>query len=213
MFADRVDAGRRLAQRVAEQGEWDNAIVLGIPRGGVVVAAEVARELALPLDVVAAAKVGAPGNPEYAVGAVTADGEVLVNPTSGFSAEEVRALAAPALTKVKRSLELFRGGQHALSLERHQAIVVDDGLATGLTARAAVEYLRRCGVTLVVLAVPVASSSAETVVAPFVDDLIVVETPPGFSAVGQFYARFDQTTDEEVQRLLATHGFDSAMGV
>jgi predicted phosphoribosyltransferase len=207
MFADRVDAGRQLADTLAESGVWDNAMVLGIPRGGVVVAAEVAEHLGVPLDVVAAAKVGAPGNPEYAVGAVTADGEVLVNTGSGFSAAEVRALAAPALTKVKRSLELFRGGGHAREVERHQVILVDDGLATGLTAHAAVEYLRRCGATMIVLAVPVASAGAVSNLEPLVDSMVVVETPDEFSAVSQFYRSFDQTTDEEVSQLLKSHGF------
>jgi len=203
VFADRTDAGRQLAEKLAENGTWESAVVLGIPRGGVVVAAEVARALRAPLDVVAAAKVGAPGNPEFAVGAVTADGEVLVNAESGFSAAEVRALAGPALTKVKRSLELFRAGRPSLSLERKQAIVVDDGLATGLTARAAAEYLRRGGATLIVLAVPVASAGAVRVVEPYVDKLVVIDVPLGFSAVGQFYGRFGQTEDSEVAALLA----------
>lgn len=203
MFSDRVDAGKRLAQELHEMGEWDAAVVLGIPRGGVVVAAEVARILGVPLDVVAAAKVGAPGNPEYAVGAVTADGKVLVNAESGFSVAEVESLSGPALEKVHRSLASFRAGLPPLSLDRRQAIVVDDGLATGLTARAAVEYLRRCGATLIVLAVPVASASAVHALEPFVDKLVVLDVPIGFSAVGQFYGRFGQTEDAEVVALLA----------
>jgi len=202
MFEDRVDAGRQLAAKLKGLDEWHDAVVLGIPRGGVVVAAEVAAYLDLPLDIVMAAKVGAPGNPEYAVGAVTADGEVLVNPAAGFSATEVRALAAPALTKVKHSLDLFRGGREGPEIEDRQAIIVDDGIATGLTAEAAVEYLRRCGASQVVLAVPVAPKSAIAGLRAMADVLVTVETPEWFSAVGQFYRTFGQTTDEEVQRLL-----------
>ena len=202
MFTDRVDAGRQLAAELADLGDWVDAVVLGIPRGGVVVAAEVASRLDAPLDVVVAAKIAAPGSPEYAVGAVTADGEVLVNRESGFSAVEVRALAAPALAKVKRSLDLFRGGLQGLGIERHQVIIVDDGVATGLTAQAAVEYVRRCGATEVVLAAPVASVSAMVALEPLVDELVVVDAPDRFSAVGQFYQRFEQTEDSQVEELL-----------
>ena len=203
MFADRVEAGRVLAAQLLAAGPWPDAVVLGIPRGGVVVAAEVAHALALPLDVVVAAKVSALSSPEYAVGAVTADGEVLVNAAAGFSAEEVRALAGPARAKIARSLEVFRAGREPLDLERGAAIVVDDGLATGLTALAAVEYVRRCGATLVVLAVPVASRGAYELLEPHVDRLVATEVPPQFSAVGKFYARFGQTDDGEVVSLLA----------
>jgi putative phosphoribosyl transferase len=205
MFTDRVDAGRQLAAELADLGDWAGAVVLGIPRGGVVVAAEVASRLDAPLDVVVAAKIAAPGSPEYAVGAVTADGEVLVNRESGFSAAEVRALAAPALAKVKRSLDLFRGGLQGLGIERHQVIVVDDGVATGLTAQAAVEYVRRCGATAIVLAAPVASISAMAALEPLVDELVVVDAPDSFSAVGQFYQRFEQTEDSQVEELLRRH--------
>jgi predicted phosphoribosyltransferase len=202
MFADRTDAGRVLAAQLLAMGPWPDAVVLGIPRGGVVVAAEIAHVLGLPLDVVVAAKVSAPGSPEYAIGAVAADGEVLANTQSGFSAEEVRAYAGPAHAKVARSLALFRAGREPLDLTRGAAIVVDDGLATGLTALAALEYVRRCGATLVVLAVPVAAQSAYNLLEPHVDRLVAVEVPPAFSAVGQFYARFGQTDDAEVVALL-----------
>jgi putative phosphoribosyl transferase len=203
MFADRTDAGRSLATDLATMGPWLDAVVLGIPRGGVVVAAEVARVLGLPLDVVVAAKVSSPGSPEFAIGAVAADGEVLANADAGFSAGEVRALSGPALAKVTRSLALFRVGREPLDLTRDAAIVVDDGLATGLTALAAVEYVRRCGAPLVVLAVPVASEGAFALLEPHVDSLVAVETPHQFSAVGQFYDRFGQTEDAEVVTLLA----------
>jgi putative phosphoribosyl transferase len=203
MFADRVDGGRQLAEKLAATGVPHSAVVLGIPRGGVVVAAEVARVLRLPLDVVVAAKVGAPGNSEYAIGAVAADGEVLANPVAGFSAEEVRRSSGSALAKVRHSLAEFRAGRPPLDLEGRTAIVVDDGLATGLTALAAVEYLHRAGAERVVLAVPVAAPGSMSAIEPHVDEVVVIEEPAGFSAVGQFYARFGQTEDYEVVELLA----------
>jgi len=203
MFADRFEAGRRLAEQLTEMGPWPGAVVLGIPRGGVVVAAEVARVLRLPLDVLVAAKVSSPSNPEFAIGAVAPDGEVLVNAEAGFSGSEVRALSGPALAKVHRSLEVFRAEGAPHDLTRGAAIIVDDGLATGLTALAAVEYARRCEATMVVLAVPVASSGAAALLDPHVDRLVVAEVPTQFSAVGQFYARFGQTEDAEVVALLA----------
>jgi len=202
MFADRVDAGRQLAQELLTRGVPRDAVVLGIPRGGVVVAAEVARILDLPLDVVAAAKIGAPSNPEYAIGAVAADGEVFANPTSGYSLEEARYDSGPALAKVRHTLAEFRSGRPPLALSGRTAIVVDDGLATGLTALAAVEYVRRCGAEKVVLAAPVAPPGSASALEPHVDELIVLETPAGFSAVGQFYSRFGQTEDYEVSALL-----------
>lgn len=203
MFDDRADAGRRLSEKLRAANIPRSAVVLGIPRGGVAVAAEVARELDLPLDVVASAKVGAPGNAEYAIGAVAADGEVYANPVSGFSAEDVRNFSGPALAKVRHSLAEFRSGMPPLDLEDRTAVVVDDGLATGLTALAAVEYVRRAGAERVVLAVPVASLGSIHSLESSADELVVVEVPPGFSAVGQFYRHFGQTEDAEVSALLA----------
>ncbi|MEI7813982.1 MAG: phosphoribosyltransferase family protein [Coriobacteriia bacterium] len=203
MFADRIDAGRSLAAQLGTMGPWLDAVVLGIPRGGMVVAAQVARVLGLRLDVVVAAKVCSPGSPEFAIGAVAADGEVLVNADSGFSAEEVRAFAGPAHAKATRSLAVFRAGSAPLELTRGAAIVVDDGLATGFTALAAVEYIRRCGATLVFLAVPVAAQGAAALIEPHVDQLVALEIPVQFASVGQFYARFGQTEDAEVVALLA----------
>jgi len=203
MFKDRQDAGQQLAQRVMLAGIERDAVVLGIPRGGVVVAAEVARALDLPLDVIATAKVGAPGNPEYAIGAVAADGEVYANPVSGYTAEDTRNASGPALAKVRHLIAEFRAGLPPLSLEDRTAVVVDDGLATGLTALAAVEYIRRAGALRIVLAVPVAAPGAVPMLAQHVDEVIAIEEPVGFSAVGQLYGQFGQTDDAEVRALLA----------
>lgn len=206
MFTDRADAGRRLARALEAYRGAKDAVVLGIPRGGVVVASEVASELGLPLDVVIAAKVGAPGNPEYAIGAVAPDGVVMANPDSGFALPEVQRLSGAAKAKVAEKTDAFRHGRPAEPLGGRTVILVDDGLATGLTARAAIAYLRRQAVSRVVLAIPVASDSAVRALKPEVDELVVLDVPPGFFAVGQFYQRFDQTTDREVEALLSMVG-------
>lgn len=207
MFRDRAQAGRVLAEQLETYRGAPDTIVLGIPRGGVVLAAEVARALDLPLDIAVAAKVGAPGNPEYAVGAVAPDGEVTVNPSAGFSAEEVKRLAGPAHAKVERYQSALRQGRPAPDLTGKTILLVDDGLATGLTAQAAAEWLKRVGARSVIVAVPVASSSAVESVGRVADEVVSVEIPASFYAVGQFYDLFTQTEDDEVIALLgqATH--------
>lgn len=205
MYVDRVDAGRQLAERLQAYRAEPNAIVLGIPRGGVVVAAEVARALELPLDVVVAAKVAASGSPEFAVGAVAPDGEVSVNPIAGLTAEEVRRLSGPAHAKVERYASMLRGDRGPLTLTDRTVILVDDGLATGLTALAAAEWIRRQGAGCLVVAVPVASASAVTALHDVADEVVAASMPPGFYAVGQFYRHFGQTQDAEVLAILRSH--------
>jgi predicted phosphoribosyltransferase len=179
-----------------------DTVVLGIPRGGVIVAGEVARELHLPLDIVLAAKVGAPGNPEFAVGALTADGELLPNPSAGFSENELAEIAGEAHAKMGALAASLRGGRDAHAIAEKTAIVVDDGLATGLTAQAAIRYLRRQGAGRIVLAVPVASAEAASELARDADEVVVIDKPKTFFAVGQFYRHFAQTEDWEVKQLL-----------
>lgn len=213
----------RLAEELEVFHARPNTAVLGIPRGGVVVAAQIARELELPLGVAVAAKVGAPGNPEYAAGAVTPDGAVVPNPGAGYSAAQVRAMSGDALAKARHEEALFGGAlggatgtQRADSrpLRKMTVILADDGLATGLTAIAASAYVRSLGATRVVLAVPVASAGAVELVRPHVDEVVVLSVPPGFSAVGQFYARFGATEDDEVVELLRRyHGPDAAIHI
>lgn len=204
MFVDRADAGRKLANALAQYRGEPDGVVLGIPRGGVVVAAEVARALELPLDIAVAAKVGAPGNPEYAVGAVAPDGDVTANPSSGFSADEVKRLAGAAHEKVARYTDRLRAGRPPLELQGRTVLLVDDGLATGLTAMAAADWLRRQGVGTLIVAVPVAARGAVELLGQHADTVIALDEPSSFYAVGQFYERFGQTEDSEVERLLAT---------
>ena len=202
MFEDRKDAGRKVAALLGAYAGAPETVVLGIPRGGVVVAAEVARELRLPLDIVLAAKVGAPGNPEFAVGALTADGELLANPQAGFSPEQLDGLAADARAKIERQLKSLRGELPTAEIKGRTVIVVDDGLATGLTASAAIRYLRRQGAARIVLAVPVAARDSAERLSGEADELLSADTPQDFFAVGQFYRSFGQTDDSEVRGLL-----------
>lgn len=204
MWADRVEAGYDLARELARRGYGgrDDVVVLGIPRGGVEVAAEVARVLAAPLDVVVVRKIGMPTNPEFAAGAVDLDGRVLANPEAGASPEYLRTGGATQRVEAQRRAEAYRAGRPEPELAKRTAIVVDDGIATGLTAQAAVSYLRRQGATSVVLAVPVMAPQAAHDLGPLVDELVALEIPRGFYAVGAYYASFPQLSDAEVQELL-----------
>ncbi|MBE0418083.1 MAG: phosphoribosyltransferase [Coriobacteriia bacterium] len=207
MYRDRHDAGRQLAEELVRFTGNEDAVVLGIPRGGVIVGGEIARRLDLALDVVIASKIGAPHNPEYAVGAVDADGRVTPNPDAGYDSAELEHLARPVRDRVRRRIELYRGGEEPLDLEGATAIVVDDGIATGLTALAAVRYVRAQGVERIVLAVPVIAASTVPVLESHIDELVALERPPYFMAVGQFYRHFAQVSDDEVLEVLSEFGY------
>lgn len=204
IFADRVDAGRQLAGRLKQYAGAPETVVFGIPRGGVVVAAEVARELGLPLDVAVAAKVGAPANREFAAGAVSADGVVFVNPGAGYSQAEVESFSGEARAKVAAQTDRLRRGMTDARIEGKTAILVDDGLATGLTAKAAATWLRREGARRVIIAAPVAPADTVDAMRSYADDVVVVDVPSWFGAVGQFYETFGQTSDAEVDAVLLT---------
>jgi putative phosphoribosyl transferase len=202
MWRDRADAGARLATELVSRGYGSDDVVLGIPRGGVAVAAEVARVLGATLDVVVVRKVGSPGNPEFAAGAVDPDGTVIANPDAGAGAAHLAREGAREYAEALRRIAEYRGGRTDYALAGRQAIVVDDGIATGLTALSAVRWLRARGATRVALAVPVIAPSAARMLAPEVDELVALEVPPGFYAVGAHYASFGQLTDEDVKALL-----------
>jgi putative phosphoribosyl transferase len=202
MFRDRVDAGRQLAARLERFKDDPGAVVIGIPRGGVVVAAEVAHELRLPLDVIVVRKIGAPGNPEYAVGAMDEDGRVLRSDVAHVSDEYLQKAAAENRAEIERRVREYRGGRAEVPVAGKTVLLVDDGIATGLTALAAIGYVHAHGAARVVLATPVIARSAAEEMRRHVDELVAVSEPVGFYAVGQFYEYFDQTSDEEVRRLL-----------
>ncbi len=210
MFANREEAGRQLAQRLlhVKDEHADGVVVLGLPRGGVVVAAEIARVLDAPLDVLIVRKLGAPGQPELAIGAVT-DGEQpqrvlnqqvihMLGVSEAYLQEEIRR----QLVEVRRRQELYRGGRPAVRLGGRTVIVADDGIATGATVRAGVQALRRSALDRIVLAVPVAPPEVAESLRAEVDQLVCLHTPSAFGAVGAFYADFSQTSDAEVIALL-----------
>ncbi|MDP2234450.1 MAG: phosphoribosyltransferase family protein, partial [Actinomycetota bacterium] len=195
MFRDRAHAGRMLAEGLEEYEGMPGAIVFAVPRGGVVVAAEIAHALHLPLDVVVAAKVGAPGNPEYAIGAVAPDGVVTANEGAKMTAEEMRTLAVPVRDLVARRLQAFRDDRPEPDVGGKIAILADDGIATGLTVRAAAEYLRRRGAVRIVIAAPVIAPESIGALEQVSDEIVTLEVPQQFWAVGQFYEDFRQVTD------------------
>ena len=205
VFRNRRDAGRRLATRLAPWRD-DEPIVVGLPRGGVPVAAEVAEALSAPLDVVVVRKLGVPFQPELGMGAIGEDGVRVLNDevvrAAGVDAAELAEVEALERRELERRARRFRGDRPALSLAGRTVIVVDDGLATGGTARAAVEVVRAHGARRVVLAVPVAPADTLAALGVVADEVVCLEVPEGFSAVGQWYADFTQTSDAEVERLL-----------
>ncbi|WP_369138335.1 phosphoribosyltransferase [Modestobacter versicolor] len=204
-FTDRADAGRQLAGRLAHL-RGPAVLVLGLPRGGVPVAAEVAAVLGAPLDVVVVRKLGVPGQPELAMGAVGEDGVLVVNgavlTAAGVDRGQLSAVAARERTEVDQRAWRFRPGRPRQPVLGRTAVVVDDGIATGATARAACQVVRAQGAARVVLAVPVCAPGAVPLLAAEVEELVVVEIPDRFRAVGQAYADFRQVGDEEVVALL-----------
>ncbi len=201
VFADRDDAGRRLAARLGHlRGE--PVVVLGLPRGGVPVAYQVAQALAAPLDVIVVRKLGVPFQPELGMGAVGEDGVRVINPkvvhASGVSEDELAAVQAREQAAVQARAARYRVRRPREPLHGQVAVVVDDGIATGSTARAACQIARAHGAARVVLAVPVAPPGWQARIGAEADELVCVDMPRGFFAIGQFYARFPQVSDDEV---------------
>jgi len=197
MFVDRRDAGRRLAA-VLEGRVGHDALVLGIPRGGVIVADEVARALGIELDCEVVRKMGAPGDPEYAIAAVDVDGAVVGNPTAWADEAYIHRSAEAARAEIARRLAAYRKDRPLPLIAGRHVVLVDDGIATGLTVSAAVQSLKRRHASRVTVAAPVASSAAEELLQGMADDVVIVWVDPRFRAVGQYYERFDQTSDDEV---------------
>ena len=183
-----------------------DVVVLGIPRGGVVVARQVAAALGAPLDVVVTKKIGAPGEPEFAVGAVTQEGKAILNEEVvrllGIESSYVKSEAARLTREVKARVLRFRGDRPYPSLKGKVVVIVDDGIATGSTASAAVKSVRAREPSAVVVAVPVAPAEAVAELSREADRVVCLETPDPFFAIGQFYSEFAQVDDEEVRRML-----------
>jgi putative phosphoribosyl transferase len=210
MFTDRGDAGRRLADRVAALELESPLLVVGLPRGGVPVAAEVARRLRAPLDVVLVRKVGVPGYRELAMGAL-GEGDVLVRSDDVIAHAQVRPDEFDAAVEVARAeltgqADRFRAGRQRQEVDGRTVVVVDDGIATGATARAACAVLRAAGAAHIVLAVPVAPSGWQHDLAGVADTYVAVDTPARFGAVGAYYTDFSETSDAQVIDALAARG-------
>jgi putative phosphoribosyl transferase len=208
-FRDRSDAGRQLAALLVEK-DLDDPVAVGMARGGVPVASEVARALPAPLDVVVVRKLGHPNQPELGLGAIAENGVRLVNETLveqlGVPAQVIDAVAARELEELERRLRTYRGDRPPVSVEGRTAIVVDDGLATGFTARAAVEVMRRRAASTVVVAVPVGPPGAVDALRRVADDVVCVEITERFFGISEWYVDFHQVSDAEVARLLANAG-------
>jgi len=204
MWSDRTEAGADLGDELARRGYADRSdvVVLGVPRGGVEVACEVASRLGAPLDIVVVRKIGAPGNPEFAAGAVDVDGHVHANPQARVDESWLRQAAVEERVEAQRRLAAYRAGMPPLELAGRTAIVVDDGIATGLTALAALRWLRGRGTARTVLAAPVMPPDTLRRLGEEADEVVALETPVWFSAVGEFYGRFPQLTDADVVRIL-----------
>jgi predicted phosphoribosyltransferase len=205
-FADRADAGRRLAEVVRDAGPFEQPIVLGLPRGGVPVAQPVAEILGAPLDVLVVRKLGAPSNEEVAMGAIGPGGiRVLDDRIAGMvgaDAATIGRIEKREAAELERREQAFRAGRPPLDLTGRTAIVVDDGVATGATAGVACRVARAIGATRVVLAVPVAPAEWRDRIGSVADDFIAVREERDLWAVGQYYRDFRQTTDDEVVALL-----------
>lgn len=207
MFADRVEAGRRLAAALIEYaGAPVPPIVLGIPRGGVIVARQVADALHAPLDVILTHKLGAPGNPELAIGAVAEDGTLLLDELlhqlwlpRGYLEQEIERQRA----EMQRRAEVYRRGRERVSVSARTAIVIDDGVATGSTLMAALRSIRGQGAAKIVAAVPIGPRETAHRLRREADGVVMLDAPVDFIAVGQFYHHFEQVTDEEVCAALA----------
>jgi putative phosphoribosyl transferase len=205
LFRDRTEAGRKLAAALTEFRGKD-LVILAIPRGGVVVAAEVARALGAPLDIVVTRKIEAPGEPEYALGAVTQEGDVIVDRQAaeslGASKEYLDSQVKKKREEVNERMKRFRGDAPYPNVEGKVVVIVDDGIATGSSVAAAVMSVRKRKPKEVVVAVPVAPKDAVETLTSDGTRVVCLETPGAFLAIGEFYGIFDQVDDEEVKLIL-----------
>ena len=207
IFQDRTDAGRQLAEELLSYAGRDDAIVLALPRGGVPVAFEVAQRLGVPLDVFVVRKLGVPGHEELAMGAIASGGIRVLNedvlyvlPDAQSIVEMVTAIEREELKRRERD---YRGDRPAPEVRGQTVILVDDGLATGATMRAAAAALRQQGAAKIIVAVPVGAPGTCHEIKSVADEVVCLQMPGSFMGVGQYYEDFSQTTDEEVRELLA----------
>lgn len=206
-FHDRGDAGRALARQLDRYAERDDLVILALPRGGVPVGYEVATALGAPLDVFLVRKLGTPGHRELAMGAIASGGVRVMNEEVvrwlSITPDQIEAVAREEGQELIRREQAYKAGRPSVTLRDRTVILVDDGLATGSTMKAAVQAVKQHGPTAVIVAVPVGAPETCRDLRQFADDVVCVSTPEPFSAVGQWYVRFEQTTDDEVRELLS----------
>ncbi len=207
-FADRAEAGRQLAEKLDEYADREDVIVLGLPRGGVPVAYKVAKRLRAPLDVFIVRKLGVPGFEELAAGAIASGGVRVLNQdvmrAIPYAEEAIEAVTAKETAELERREQIYREGRPPPELRGRIVILVDDGLATGATMRAAVKALRERGAAKIIVAVPVGPPDTCHELAEEADETVCLTTPAFFQAVGQYYDDFSQTSDDDVRELLAS---------
>jgi putative phosphoribosyl transferase len=205
IFADRADAGRQLADRLRKE-QWIDPVVLGLARGGVPVAAEVAQELGTPLDVAVSRKIGAPGHPEFGVGAVTADGPPYFDQRTlrilGLQPRDLERTCERERQEARRRVRRYLNGRSPVRTQGRDVLIVDDGLATGVTAVAALRAVRQGRPRRLVFAAPVCAPDSAAALRDEADDVICVAEPARFGAVGLWYLDFGQISDKEVIALL-----------
>lgn len=206
IFRDRRDAGLLLAEELKQRAGDPNLLVLALPRGGVPIAAVIAHRLQAPLDVFVVRKLGVPGHEELAMGAIARGGVRVLNDDIirklHIPPSEIESAARTELVELERREETYRGHHRALNISGKTVIMVDDGLATGATMRAAVAAVRAMGAARVIAAVPVGSWEACEALSPLVDELVCLSTPEPFVAIGIYYEEFPQLSDDDVRHLL-----------
>ncbi len=205
-FPDRVQAGEALAERLAQDGNWQDALVLALPRGGVPVAFEVAQRLGIELDILVVRKLGVPGNPELAMGAIASGGVRVMNDDIvhyiHISKAEIDGTVAQETHELLRRERAYRGDRPRPAIEGRAVILVDDGLATGATMRAAVQAVRKMSAGSVTVAVPVAAPDSVALLEPLAERIVCLYLPHDLYAIGRWYQNFDQTSDRQVMELL-----------
>ncbi len=205
MYYDRREAGQKLASELSKYKDNKNAVVIAIPRGGVVIGYEIAKVLNLPLDIIATKKIGAPGNPEYAIGSMDSDGDIMLDEQAAAMSGATEGYLSTEKDRMKdeiaRRLKKYRGS-NKYKLEDKIVILVDDGIATGFTTRVAINFIKKQRPKEIILAIPVAPPETIEKLKHDVDKIICPLAPAFLGAVGAFYQVFDQTEDEEVIKLL-----------
>lgn len=207
-FSNRVEAGQILAQALKSLAK-ENPVIVALPRGGLPVAGEIAKELKGTLDFIAVKKIGAPGNPEFALGAVSEDGEPLLSEDLikrfGFDRDEVLEIANRKALEAREQAKYLRAAAPPIDVRGRTVVLVDDGLATGSTMEAAVRMIRNRGASKIIVAIPVASTDAYERIGHLADKVVSLLTPPIFYAVGAFYDDFTQVSDTEAEEILRTN--------